>query len=277
MKENRVSAADRPDAYSWEPMRARPFLLAWSAFALLYFSLGFRPGVIHSDDFGYLRSIVGTLRLGRPYVYDWLEPYGAVYSSACALLYKATGHFLASVWGFQALCVLALYPLLYRLAAARVKPGHAALLALALGTSPIFFAKEADLHACVCTLDLFLASLLLYETGRLRWFFLTAFLAVANRQNHVCLLLLPAWSALVHCLRFRKLPWSLAAGAAAAVYAAAVGVLVFSMNRTYAFRNAGFLHADPIRTLATGSLALLAGVSRPWDGWPWFPCWPAMD
>ncbi|MDB5106076.1 MAG: hypothetical protein JWP91_3765 [Fibrobacteres bacterium] len=246
-----------PPAKESGAFRARSFWIAWPSFALLYFSTGFNPGVLRSDDFGYLRSIIGTLRLGRPYVYDWLEPFGAAFSVACVLLYRATGSFIGSVWGFQAFCVLAFYPLLYRLIAARLRPAHAAFLALALGTFPIFLAKEADLHAGICTLDLFLASLLLFETGRIRWFFLTALLAFANRQNHVCLLIVPGWAAAADWLRYRRFPWGLAAGAAA--YAAAAGLLFLSMNRTYASMNAGFLHAGPARALATGALAAVAG------------------
>jgi hypothetical protein len=259
----------------------RPWLLGWAAFAFLYFSLGFCPGVVRSDDFGYLRSVLGTLERGRPYVYEWLEPFGAAFSSACALLYLVSGNFLLSTWGFQAVCVMALYPLLYRLIAAYLTRGHAALVALALATFPIFFAKEADFHAGICTLDLFLLSLILFAKGSGKggekgsgktnpgwfslttwffptaWFFLTAFLAFANRQNHVALLLLPAWIALRN-FRSRSVPWALVAGTLAFMVAAAG--LFFSMNRTYASANAGFLHAEPLWLIANSALALAAGA-----------------
>ena len=241
----------------------------WAAFALLYFSMGFCPGVVRSDDFGYLRSVLGTLERGRPYVYEWLEPFGAAFSSACALLYLATGDFLLSTWGFQAVCVLALYPLLYRLIAARLARGHAAFVTLALATFPVFFAKEADFHAGICTLDLFLLSLGFFEKGNEKgigkgsgkavsgWFFLTAFLAFANRQNHIALLLLPAWIAL-RDFRIRSIPWALVAWTLAFMGAAAG--LFFSMNRTYASANAGFLHADPLGLIGGSALALAAGA-----------------
>lgn len=224
----------------------------------MYFTLGFSPGVIRSDDFGYLRSVLGTLARGRPYVYEWLEPFGAAFSSACALLYLATGNFLLSTWGFQALCVLALYPLLYRLIAARLTRGHAAFVTLVLATFPVFFAKEADFHAGICTLDLFLLSLILFERRMgMGWFFLTAFLAFANRQNHIVMLLLPAWIALRN-YRSGSIPRPLITGTLVFL-AAAVG-LFFSMNRTYASANAGFLHAEPLRLIGDSALALVAGA-----------------
>lgn len=248
----------------------RPWMWGWAAFSLLYFLLGFSPGVVRSDDFGYLRGVLGTLERGRPYVYEWLEPFGAVFSSACALLYLATGNFLLSTWGFQAGCVLAFYPLLYRLTAARLARRHAALVTLVLATFPVFFAKEADFHAGICTLDLFLLSLILFEKGNETgkgktvsgWFFLAAFLAFANRQNHVALLLLPAWIALGNSrsgspMSFKSVPWASVAWVLAFMVAAAG--LYFSMNRTYASVNAGFLHAKPLRLLGDSALALAAG------------------
>jgi hypothetical protein len=239
-------------------VRVRPFWIGWSAYALMYFTLGFTPGVIRSDDFGYLRSIIGTLERSRPYVYDWLEPFGVVFSATCALLYKATGHFLWSTWGFHAVCVTALYPLLHRLVSRRMAEGPAAMTVLVLTTFPIFFAKSADFHAGICTLDLFLLSLILWESELWLWFFPAAFLAFANRQNHVCLMLLPAWAASAQLVRTRKIPWTLLAGMGG--FTAAAGLLVLGMNRSYAAVNAGFLHAAPLDSAAKGLLALLAGI-----------------
>lgn len=243
----------------------RPWIAGWAAFAIVYFSLGFCPGVVRSDDFGYLRSVLGTLERGRPYVYEWLQPFGAAFSSACALLYLATGDFLASTWGFQAVCVLALYPLLYRLIAARLTRGHAAFITLVLATFPVFFAKEADFHAGICTLDLFLLSLVFFEKAGAKtnpfsnpfWFFLTAFLAFSNRQNHIMLLLLPAWIALRNFSSRTRSP-ALVPGILGFLVAAAA--LSLSMNRTYATANAGFLHADPLRLIGASVLALAAGA-----------------
>lgn len=239
-------------------MRLRPFWSGWAAYALLYSALGFHPGVIRSDDFGYLRSIIGTLERGRPYVYDWLEPFGVVFSGACALLYKVTGHFLWSTWGFQAVCVLALYPLLHRLVSRRMAEGPAALAVLSLATFPVFFAKAADFHAGICTLDLFLAALILAESGRWLWFFPMAFLAFSNRQNHACLMLLPAWTAGIQWHRTRKAPWPLLAGIG--VFVAAAGALALAMDRGYAAMNAGFLHAAPLDLAGRGLLSLAAGT-----------------
>ena len=89
------------------------FSCGWVIFNLIYFFFCFKPGVLRSDDFGYLRSILGTIEMGRPYTYEWLAPFGIVFSSACALLYRISDNFYLSVYGFQAFCALAFFPLLY--------------------------------------------------------------------------------------------------------------------------------------------------------------------
>lgn len=235
----------------------RPFLLGWAAYGIVYFACGFHPGLVASDDFGYLRSILGTLAAHRPYVYDWLEPYAATYSGACALLYLLTGHFLASAWGFQALCAMAFYPLLARLLAARLRPGQAALLALAVAGFPLFFAKAADFHAAFCTLDLVLLSLMAFEARRWHWFFLAAFFAFANRQNQVCLLILPWAHALREARQGRTVTRAIPLGTLAWVAAAAI--LVLSMNPTYAAAHAAYRHQAPASLALHAALALAAG------------------
>lgn len=238
-------------------MGSRPYLWGWAAYALLYFALGFHPGLVSSDDFGYLRSVLGTLASHRPYAYDWLEPYAASFSSACALLYALTGSFLATTWGFQAFCAMAFYPLLARLFAARLRPGHAALLALSIAACPLFFAKASDFHAAFCTLDLVLIALLAFEARRWGLFFMAAFLAFANRQNQLCLLVLPWALALRNAGRgrgvTRAIPWG------TALWSLAAGALAISMNRTFASAHAAY-RSEPLAALAGHAvLALAAG------------------
>jgi len=242
--------------------RLRPYLAAWGAYACFFFAFGFHPGLVAGDDFGYLRGILGTLASHRPYAYDWLEPYAATFSSACALLYALTGSFLAAAWGFQAFCALAFYPLLARLFAARLPSGHAALLSLAIAACPLWFAKAADFHAAFCTLDLVLIALIAFEARRWSWFFLAAFLAFANRQNQVCLLILP-WAEAIRAVRpgdeprRGRVPRALLLWTAG--WAAAAMLLAFSMRRTYATAHAAY-RGEPLPDLAAqAALAFAAG------------------
>ncbi|MBW8887821.1 MAG: hypothetical protein JF616_08705 [Fibrobacteres bacterium] len=236
-------------------MGLRPYLWGWAAYALFYFALGFHPGVVSGDDFGYLRSVLGTLASHRPYAYDWLEPYAACFSAACALLYALTGSFLAATWGFQAFCALAFYPLLARLLAARLRPGHAALLALSVAACPLFFAKASDFHAAFFTLDLVLIALIAFEARRWGWFFAAAFLAFANRQNQVCLLVLPWAQALREAGHGRGVTRAIPRGTA--LWAIAAAALAFSMNRTFAAAHAPY-RSEPFAALAGHAILALA-------------------
>ena len=252
--------AGRPASEFADPVhpRLQPFLAGWAAYAVYYFAFCFHPGMAASDDFGYLRSILGTLASHRPFVYDWLEPYCAVFSSACALLYALTGNFLLSAWGFQACCALAFYPLLFRLLSARLRPAHAALLALAVAAFPLFLAKAGDFHAGTCTLDLLLLALIAFEARRFGWFFLAALAAFANRQNHICLLVLPLWQTAVDWKRGRPVTWVIPMGLIAWVGGALA--LARVMNGTYAAQHAAFRHSPPSSLAAHGALALAAGI-----------------
>ncbi len=233
-------------------------MAGWSAHALLFFLFGFRPGVLRSDDFGYVRGIIGTWQRGRPYTYDWLEPFGAVFSSACALLYKLTGNFYLSTYGFQAFCVLAIFPLLYLLLAKRLLPGPAALLSLGIAAFPLFLAKESDFHGSICTLDLMLASVVLFESRSYLGFFLAAFLAFANRQNQICLLVLPLGAAWEQWRVHRRVTLQLPLGGA--FFLAGSAALWLGMNRTYAAAHAVFLRSSPGAILASASRAACAGT-----------------
>ena len=263
-------------------------LAGWSFFASYYFLIAFQPGILRSDDFGYLRSIVETLRLGRPHTYDWLAPYGATMSTLCASIYRLTGSFYLATYGFQALCALAAYALLYRLLAKRIAPWPAAVLTLAFTTFPLFFSKAADFHGSLSTLVLFLLALLFFEAGKPALFFLASFLAFANRQSHLALLILPVLAAVSPLWPQWPLRWDRAAGVrrklkavpaallgpggegsasafsgwttwlwTGAFLAAAAGVHL-RMNRTYAMANAVFTDYGTGRLPAV-TLALLAG------------------
>lgn len=244
-----------------------------AAFGLFYFIFAWQPGVLRSDDFGYLRSILGTLERGHPYTYEWLAPYGATFSSACALLYRLTGNFYASTYGFQALCSLLVYALLQRLLVRRVASWHAALLSAAFACGPICFAKVADFHGGIPTLALTLTALLCFGAANAWGFFLAAFLAFANRQSHIALLLMPAWSAASHAwARTGRAPrvspptpdQALAfAGPKAAAFAVAFVAAAFflhsRMNLTYAMANAVFTDSGHGRIISM-VLAALAGI-----------------
>ena len=79
-------------------LRDTKVLLAASALFGLLVWLALPAAVVTcDDDFSYLRSVVETIRRGRPWTDDWLNPWAASTSSLSALLYKLTGSFRLAI------------------------------------------------------------------------------------------------------------------------------------------------------------------------------------
>ncbi len=232
--------------------------LAWVIFCLIYFSFCFQPGTLGSDDFAYLRSIVGTYQQARPYTYEWLEPFGVIFSSFSAILFWITKNFYLATFGIQAFWVLVFFVLFYLLLAKRLSTRFSALITLTIATLPLFLTKAGDFHGCFCTLDLFLAALLLYEAKQWKWFFLVAFAAFANRQNHICLMLLPIWNMVETYLQ--KGIVSKPIGLGVFLFGSMSIVLYLFMNHTYAAIHAVFINSDLISFFRSLAVAAIAGT-----------------
>lgn len=242
------------------PAGVLPSLAAgFGAFALAYLLLGLPAWLFpRSDDFGYLRTILGSVAGGGPFLYDWLAPYSAVMTAVVGTGWVLTGNLPLAALGFMAVSSLASFVLLFRLLSARLPPGWSSALALAFVLTPTFFAKATDFHGSVPTFALFLAALVLHEEGRPSLFLLVAFLAFANRQSHLVLLALPMLRAAHVVALGRAFPASLGLGFA--LYAAGVAALRIGMNNTYAQVNAVFSAVSLAGQIRASALALAAGV-----------------
>ena len=250
-------------------------IVALGAYAFFYFTLVYYPGLVRMDDFGYLQGVIETLIQGRPQTHAWLEPYTATLSSLSALAYLVTGNFPLSTWGLQSIFVMLNVALLYRLIRFRLEPGNSALLALAIGTLPIYLHKSSEYGGTVTTLTMVLISLWAYLRGRWARFFIAVFFAFANRQNCIALLALPVYHFLWTKVREpgsarptgpeSGTRWTLAIGTCLFMIAALL--LHGKMNHTvaqeygiYADMDLGKLFAI-LRTLLFGVFAGLAFIS----------------
>lgn len=229
------------------------------AFALAYFLLGLPAWIfLKSDDFGYIRTVLGSMARGGPYLYDWLAPYSAVMTAVVASGWALTGNLPLAALGFMAASSLAAFVLLFRLLSARLSPGWSSALALAFALTPTFFSKAGDIHGSIPTFALFLAALILHEERRPALFFIVAFLAFANRQSHLVLLALPMLRAAHVVALGRAFPAALGLGFA--LYAAGAAALRIGMNHTYAQVNAVFSSASLAGQIRASAVALAAGV-----------------
>ncbi len=168
-------------------------VFACGLYAVLYLSLIYYPGLVRMDDFGYLQGVIETLAQGRIQTHQWLEPYSASLSALSSIAYLTTGNFPLSTWGFQSLFVFFNVALLYRLFRFRLDSKASSILALVIGSNPVYWHKCSEFGGTVTTVTFVLLSLWAYLSGRWMWFFLTAFLAFSNRQNSIALLALPVY------------------------------------------------------------------------------------
>lgn len=204
----------------------------WAAFAAYlacHLAFLYHPGLVRYDDFAYLRGVIATLAQGKPITHDWLEPYSATLSGLCALAYRATGNFPLSTWGLEAAFTAANFVLLHRLLRLRLDRMGSACVAFLLATQPMYWYKCAEFTSNPFTCAFVLAALLAWTARRYGLFYVAAFLAAANRQNSVALLILPACA----CLTTRGRP-RLGHTFAIAVFLAGMAALHAVMNRTLA-------------------------------------------
>jgi hypothetical protein len=242
----------------WKTVHALAFSLG--AFFAAWILFGLPRGFgLRSDDFGYVRSILLSLEQGGIRTYDWLAPFNAVMTGLCALLWRITGNFPVAVALYSGGAALLAFLLLFRLLAARTTPARAAFLSLAFALSPTFFNKAADFHGCMLTFALFLLALSAHESRRPGLFLAAAFLAFANRQSGIVLVLLPLVQAVEDIRRGRVIRARLPAYLA--LFTVCAWGLRLYMNRTYAQSpEAVFAAGDWPDRIRLSGIAFLAGA-----------------
>lgn len=244
-----------PDSRWWP-------VAAFGCYALAYFALLYHPLLLRFDDFGYVNSVLETLQAGQPRTGEWLEPYSATLSALCSLAFRISGDFPKSTWGLQAVFVLINFALAYRLLRLRLRRRDAALITSFIATQPIYWYKCAEFGGNSFTFTFVL--LALHTALRKQWipFYAAAFLAFANRQNNVALLILPAFDFLRADARTRKLH--------IACFAAFAGAALWfhaGINRTFAQANGIYAPMDAVKvrnivqSLVTGVFVGLAFLS----------------
>ncbi len=229
-------------------------MAAFGCYALAYFALLYHPLLLRFDDFAYVKCVLETLQAGQPRTSDWLEPYSATLSVLSSVAYRITGDFPISAWGLQAVFVLINFELAYFLLRLRLRRRDAALITSLIATQPIYWYKCAEFSGYSFTFTFVLIAL--HAALRKNWipFYAAAFLAFANRQNNVGLLLLPAFDFIRADSRTRKLH--------IACFAAFAGAALWfnaGINRTLAQANGIYapMDAAKIRNIAQG---LVTGV-----------------
>lgn len=192
---------------------------------------------VMNDDFGYLGSVIETLRHGRPWTDDWLEPWSASLAALSALAFRLTGSFQFAIQGVQVACAVAAAVGAFLLFRGRGLSSRASFVGALLGLScPALLWKSTEYTGMVLYVPCLLWAA--WAAGERRWlvFFIFWLAGVSTRQSAVAWLALPCWALLSGVRRpAGDKSWvrpALTLGAALL----ALGVLSAVMNRTQSQR-----------------------------------------
>lgn len=166
--------------------------------------------VILNDDFGYLRSIVETIRHGRPWTDDFLEPWALSLIALSAGIFKVTGSIFFATVGLQTLMSAMSFLLVCQIARdCGFRPLASVGIAGALLTFPTLLWKQVEYTALVIYLPSLLAAV--WSARRNQWalFFIAWAIAVASRSSALAWLLIPAIVGVDSTIRDRSVARSL--------------------------------------------------------------------
>lgn len=196
------------------------------------------PGgvTVLNDDFGYLRSVVETIRHDRPWTNDWLEPWAASLSVLSALIYKASGSFLFATHGLQALLAAISFWATFSLFKARGhSSGLATVLAALLLTFPTVLWKSVEFTSVALYLPCLLLALKAAEEKTWGRFCLWWSLAIAARQSAVAWAVFPALEIIPLSRTSTSEPRRPRAPSLSLMFGLGLfGVLTWTMNKTHA-------------------------------------------
>jgi hypothetical protein len=248
-----------PQSLRRAPATPPAIAIAAAVYGLFVYSILPSGVVALDDDFGYLRSVVLTLRHGRPWTDDWLEPWSAGFSSLAGLLFRATGSFYLASYGLLSLLAAALFFATGRMLFDRgIGPGRSVGLAFLGLTVPTVLWKSIEFTGGAFYLPCLLLALGLAERRRWVWFGMAWIAALSTRQSALAWAILPL-AAIGQDLASagRKLPartW-LAPGLVLLAGAGSYWALGATMNRTAVQR---------------------AITDHMWESWSFGQAWPTL-
>jgi len=189
--------------------------------------------IVRGDDFGYVESLLATLQNGNWTSSEWLGPFNLPLPFLGAAVYSLGENFWMASLGVTAVISGLNFFLLARWLSLCGWPSgrcHAAALAVAL--SPVWLNKSLEYTCIPPGLALILGALMLWQTKRIGLFFAVVWVALANRQSAVCLLVFPLVSLVREWTADRKCSPRIMTGFLLSMVF--VGFLLWVVPRTYA-------------------------------------------
>jgi hypothetical protein len=242
---------------------------AWGVFGAVLLWLWPARVIVRSDDFGYIESVVATIRHGALTASDWLEPLNFILPVLSAALWRLGGSFYVATLGLAAAIALLNFWLLRRWLRPllpRGLAGHAAMLAVAL--CPVALNKRVEFTGVPLGLAFFLGALLAWRGRSPVWFFTLVLVGFMNRQSVACLLVLPAVEQLRARWRGERMDgrWIVGGLAVAAIVVAVMMATPANFARALAARNHTEKNLLQFGGQALLGVGLFGGIAT---GWAW--------
>ena len=230
------------------------------------------PGavVVCDDDFSYLRSVAETIRRGRPWTDDWLNPWAAASSCLSAIIFKLTGSFRLAIHATLVLAASATFLGMATFIRNQKFDPFLAIgtTAMVLASPVVFFMSLMYTSVPVYTACLWFC---LWMSCKRQWlaFFVFWIVGVCSRQSAIVWLALPATLCLqemwLHRSVFpRRVTFVLPLATGCLGLLAFIGIKAL-MNPTTGQAvviqtlKSGFIARDALVPLGAGILALTAG------------------
>lgn len=175
-------------------IRANAGLVAASCALFAYFMLP-QGIVVMNDDFGYLGSIIESIRRGRLWTDEWLEPWSASLTGIGATAFQLTGSMRISVFGTQILCLALVGTSINSLLRERGVSDLARVAGIAMCiTFPTVLWKSLEFTSMLVYAPALLWAVWAAESRRWTVFFIAWAAAIGSRQSAIAWIVIPLWA-----------------------------------------------------------------------------------
>lgn len=267
-----------------------PSWLAWMPVIAAFAILWPHSVTLRGDDFGYVESVVATIRGEWLASSHWLEPFNFVLPVLSTAAYMLTGSFYIASYGVSGAIAIANFLLLWRWMRPALPPGWFGDLGIAAVTlTPVCLNKTVEFTGVPLGWTLTLAALLAWRARSSGWFFFAVVLGVLNRQSAVCLLALPAADLAIRWWRGERVEtrWNLALVLAVGAVACVVLATPVNFARTLTAQRLATAHLLGSAEQALLGIGMAGGIAAIWAvlrGEAWlvvgrdvFKCpWPSL-
>lgn len=168
-------------------------VIVFFLYCLFYFVSVPKFVFLRSDDFGYVDSIVLSIKHNKILTSQFLEPANLTSTTISVILYHLTNSMYLAVWIPVIVSSILLFIILYKLLKTFYSLNQSLVLSLTIMTLPTVLNITLDATGIAISWFLFIAAIYFWEKKNLWLFYIVCFLAVLNRQSNIILFIFPLY------------------------------------------------------------------------------------